>query len=416
MFRLTKVALGLLALGLLCSNARAEGIRKIVVFSPETPLAERLAIAQSAGGSLVRTLDLINAVVIEVSQDLASAAHAKLSERAEIIRIDESPRIKWLFSGPAPASFADLPLPDIHGIIKPFKPSQQPGPNPEIPSPDKQVTPWGIKRVNASAVWSQNRGQGARVAVIDTGVDSTHPDLKGNVVGGWNAITKDGNYMDDHGHGTHVSGTIGALDNEQGVVGVAPQVTIYGVKVLDAGGSGTFDDVIAGMEWAVKNNMDIASMSLGASSGNESLKAMVEVMSKAGVTLIAAAGNSYCWGESSTVVFPAAYPDAIAIAASNLKDDKDGVADFSSCGPEVDFITPGEDVWSSIPGGQYAQWSGTSMATPHASGLAALLVSAKGVKGPENIRAAFKNAATKFEGVAENKQGAGLIDAVKLVR
>lgn len=407
--RLAKLALGVLALGLLCSTVRAETVRKIVVFNESTAPSQRVAIAVNAGGKLVRTLELINAVVIEVPKEKVAAAQAELGRRMEVLRVDEDPFINWLQAG-APAGYAQTPLPDIGSMIRPFKRSEQ---APLRATAGEQQLPWGIKRVNAPAAWAATRGKGAKVVVIDTGIDSTHPDLKGNVVGGWNAITKGDDYMDDHGHGTHVAGTIGALDNDEGVVGVAPQVSIYGVKVLNANGGGTFDDVIAGMEWAVKNKMDIASMSLGASSGNESLKAIVEVMVKEGVTLIAAAGNSYCYGENSTVVYPAAYPGAIAIAASNSAD---GVAEFSSCGPEVAFITPGADVLSTVPGGKYQTMSGTSMATPHASGLAALLVSSKGVHGSENIRAAFKNAAVPFADVPANKQGAGLIDAVKLVQ
>ena len=244
--------------------------------------------------------------------------------------------------------------------------------------------------------------------VIDTGIDMTHPELSGILKGGWNAISTAATFNDDNGHGTHCSGTIAAKDDDQGVVGVAPQIDLYGVKVLDANGSGTFDDVIAGMLWAVENKMEVASMSLGASSGNQALADAVEAMRKGGVILIAAAGNS-----GGSVGYPAAYPGAIAIAAS---DSKDKLASFSSRGPQVAVIAPGVAVKSTYMGGGYDTLSGTSMATPHVAGLTALYVATHKGATPEAARAALAAASTKLAGVPDIGQGAGLPSAVKLVQ
>ncbi|MBI4375265.1 MAG: S8 family peptidase [Elusimicrobia bacterium] len=408
-----RTALALLALGLagpagLRADTQAEQapVRKIVVFAAQTPAKDRVLIAESAGAKVVRTLEMIHAVVIEGAPQQVVLLQARLRSRPEVVRIDDDPRIKWINA--APARISDIPLPDIKSVISPFKASAP-------VRRAEQSLPWGIPRVNAPKAWAAARGKGVKIAVIDTGVDFKHPDLASNVKGGWNAISKNGEFLDDHGHGTHVAGSIAALDNAEGVVGVAPEASIYGVKVLDSGGSGTFSDVIAGMQWAWENKMDIASMSLGASQGNDSFKEAVEAMVAGGTVLIAAAGNSGGWGDenSDTVNFPAGYPGAIAIAAS---DSQDAVAWFSSRGPEVDFIAPGVDVPSTYMGGGYQSLSGTSMATPHVSGLAALAISAKRLRGEPAVRAALKAASLPLPNATPNQQGAGMIDAAKLVQ
>ncbi len=414
--RLAGLVAGLVALGLATLTAGpvgSEPIRRIVVFKNAVPQTERVLIAQSQGGEVVRSLELIDAVVIEMPATRVRIADAQLRARPEILRIDEDPKINWLNAVAAPN--ADNPFPDTRALIAPFRRVSLPRQAAE-PS-----LPWGIKRVNAAGAWPKNQGAGVKVVVIDTGIDDEHADLKANIKGGWNAISKGKDFKDDHGHGTHVSGTIAGLGQvikDTAIFGVAPKVDLYGVKVLDANGSGTFDDVIAGMQWAVENHMDVANMSLGASRGNDSLKAAVEAMAKNGVTLIAAAGNSGDDGRGGdTVGVPASYPGAIAIAAS---DSSDQVAYFSSRGPAVALIAPGYNVLSLAPGGGTATMSGTSMATPHVAGLAALAV-ASGAHGYAAVRAALITAASPLNDSngkphAPNLQGAGLVDAAKLIK
>ena len=178
---------------------------------------------------------------------------------------------------------------------------------------------WGINRVHAPAAWDTTEGAGARVAVIDTGIDMTHPDLAGQVDGGYSSITKTENpedYTDDNGHGTHVAGTIAAVRDGKGVVGVAPKARLYAVKVMDADGSGNMSDVIDGIVWAAKNGMQIANMSLGAPEGSDAMRSAVIYAKSKNVVLVAAAGNSY----GDPVSFPAAYPEVIAVSASDAKD------------------------------------------------------------------------------------------------
>jgi subtilisin len=396
------LAWGLLALGLLllphASQAQSHVTRRIVVFSASTPPARRLTLAQATGATVVRELPLINAVVIETPSNTVTTAESRLTAMTEVARIDQDPRINWLAVADAPG--IDFVMPNVRALLLNAARQKADAPAPPLP--------WGIARVHAPAAWKKSRGAGAKVCVIDTGIDRTHPDLAANVKGGWNAIAKSDDFTDDNGHGSHVSGTIAAVGDDTGVVGVAPKASLYGVKVLDAQGSGTFDDVIAGMQWAVDHKMQVVSMSLGASQGNQALADMVAAMTKAGVTLIAAAGNS---GDS--VGYPAAYPGAIAVAAS---DNNDQLADFSSRGPEVAVIAPGVDVKSTYMKGGYETLSGTSMATPHVSGLAALYVATHGRATPASIRVALAKASKKLPGIPDIGQGAGLPDAVSLTR
>ncbi len=396
----------LLALGLFAfaspSYAAVPATRRIVVFAASVPAAQRVALAEGSGAKVVRELPLIHAVVIETPSNRISVAETQLTAMSEVSRIDPDPKINWLQMADAPG--VDFALPSVRSIAAPFqaltkRAARRPAAAPSVP--------WGIARVQAPQAWSVSKGQGVKVCVIDTGIDRTHPDLKANIKGGWNAVAKSADFNDDNGHGSHVSGTIAAVGDATGVIGVAPKAGLYGVKVLDANGSGTFDDVIAGMQWAVDHHMQVASMSLGASQGNQALADMVKAMHDAGVTLIAAAGNS-----GGAVGYPAAYPGAIAVAAS---DSNDQLADFSSRGPQVAVIAPGVDVYSTYKGGGYETLSGTSMATPHVSGLAALFVATHPGATPDQVRAGLEAAATKLPGVPAEGQGAGLPSAVSLV-
>ncbi|MBI5630813.1 MAG: S8 family peptidase [Elusimicrobia bacterium] len=398
-------------------RAAASGdlVRRIVVFSQETSRADRMAIARTAGANIVRELWLINAVVIEGQEAQVQSAENSLKDRPEVLLVDEDPEVKWLPAA-APALVTDIPLPDVKAVIKPFHPAAD-------GVPGVQKRDWGVERVKAPAAWAKTRGEGVKVVVIDTGIDINHPDLKENIVGGWNTVNDSPNFKDDNGHGSHVSGIIAAVDNNEGSVGVAPKASLYGVKVLNAEGSGTYDNVIAGMQWAVENKMQVANMSLGGSRGTESLRLAVSAMTKAGVVLMAAAGNS-----GGAVSYPGAYKDegAITIAASNSANK---VAWFSSRGPAVAFIAPGVNIYSTYwesksdgsSGSGYDTLSGTSMATPHMVGLAALAIKAKNITGSDEkvvqaVRAALKAAASPLsDEIPVEQQGSGIVDAGKLV-
>jgi uncharacterized repeat protein (TIGR02543 family) len=268
---------------------------------------------------------------------------------------------------------------------------------------------WGINRVFGAEeysfrTWSSSRGLGIGVAVLDTGI-AVHEDLPGGI-GGTNTLVVGGLYNDGHGHGTHVAGTIAALDNEIGVVGVSPEVSLYAVKVLDDSGGGSTSSVIAGIEWAVKNNIPIINMSLSGG-GTTSLKDACDIAYAKGVLLVAAADNSgNPAGRGDNVGYPAAYPSVIAVAASDSNDQR---ASFSSTGPAVELIAPGVGIKSTVPGG-YATYNGTSMASPHVAGVAALVWAADPRLTNVQVRAILRDTAQNLN-LPVNHQGFGLVRA-----
>ncbi|MDT8357568.1 MAG: PKD domain-containing protein, partial [Methanomicrobiaceae archaeon] len=269
--------------------------------------------------------------------------------------------------------------------------------------------------VQADLVWDADRnfvldagapaGDAVKVAVIDTGIDYTHPDL--NVAGGVSFVDYTTDYMDDHSHGTHCAGTIAALDNEIGLIGVAPEAELYGVKVLNYDGFGRYSDIIAGVDWAVANGMDIVSMSLGGSY-SLGLEQACNNAYAAGVTVVAAAGNSgNTDGTGDSVKYPARYDSVIAVAAMTSNYQR---ASFSSTGPAVEVMAPGVFIYSTIPGSTYSYKSGTSMACPHVAGVAALVKSANPSLSSTEIREILRTT-TQDLGLPAEWQGAGLVRA-----
>ncbi len=241
---------------------------------------------------------------------------------------------------------------------------------------------WGVARIGAGLVHPDGiTGQNVKVAVIDSGIDYTHPDLDGVVVGGWDFTNNDADPMDDNSHGTHVAGTIAGEDDGVGVVGVAPNVELYALKVMDSGGSATASRIIAAIEWCIDNGIQVTNNSYGASvNPGGAFEAAFAMAEQAGIVMVAAAGNS--GSGSDTVLYPAKYPSVIAVAATTITDDRAG---FSSTGPDVEIAAPGYSVYSTMPGGGYGYKSGTSMACPHVVGAAALLISA-GVTNNQDVR------------------------------
>ena len=367
-------------------------VRKIVVFRKGTNTGRRMNVIRQTGGIPQKDLRLINAISVVMPKSRLKAFKRTLASFGEVLRVEDDYVQNWLNGAAVVMPSNATRMPVLPAAILPRG---------DVPATAEQTTPWGIDRVNAKKAWETTRGAGVKVAVVDTGIDFTHTDLK--VAGGFNTIDPDVSFKDDNGHGTHVAGTIAGIDNGDGVVGVSPDVTLYGVKVLSASGSGTFADVIEGIQWTVENGMHIANFSLGASRGTQALEDAVNAAAEAGVAIIAAAGNS-----GRSVGFPAAYPGALAVAASNSGD---GVAGFSSRGPEVDVIAPGVGINSTWMGGGYRSISGTSMATPHVVGLAALAVAARGINGIDAIRKALKDAASPIGDFPAEQQGAGMPDA-----
>jgi len=271
--------------------------------------------------------------------------------------------------------------------------------------------PYGVDRVDADVTRANGyTGDGANVAVIDTGIDADHPDLQANLGKGGAAVACSGScstsWDDDNGHGTHCAGTVGAASNGEGVVGVAPEPTLHAVKVLDANGGGSYSDIAAGIEWTADQGWEVASLSLGGGYSSVVDDACQYAYDR-GVLLVAAAGNS---GPCNDCVgYPAALDTTVAVSAT---DDNDDLASFSSTGPQVELAAPGADVWSTYPGGDYEQLSGTSMACPHVSGAAALYM-AYGYSNTDT-RQRLRDTAEDI-GLPSNQQGSGLLDAARLM-
>ena len=240
-----------------------------------------------------------------------------------------------------------------------------------VPPAPVQSLPWGVDMIDADVVWSSYllRGAGIKVGIIDTGIDQTHPDLQANIMGGVSCVSYTTSYNDDNGHGSHVSGTVAGVDNTIGVIGVAPSASLYGIKVLNRSGRGYTSDIIAGMQWAIDNDMDVINMSLGGSTYVEAYETATNAVLDAGVVMVCSAGNS--GPDENTVGYPAAFEGVIAVAAT---DSADLVASFSSRGPEVDVAAPGVSIYSTSKSGGYATMSGTSMAAPHVTGTVALML------------------------------------------
>ncbi|PIR82419.1 peptidase S8 [Candidatus Kaiserbacteria bacterium CG10_big_fil_rev_8_21_14_0_10_59_10] len=271
---------------------------------------------------------------------------------------------------------------------------------------------WGVAHVGAGSVHHDSVvGTGIKVAIIDTGIDYTHSDLGANYAGGHDFVNGDNDPMDDNGHGTHVAGTAAALLNGAGVVGAAPEARLYGLKVLNASGSGSFSDVIAALQWAVDNGVSVTNNSYGSSRDPGTLvQAAFDNSAAAGVLHIAAAGNEgNCPGNRNTVGYPARYASVVAVAATDKNDKRPC---FSSTGPDVELSAPGVSITSTYLGGSYATGSGTSMASPHVAGVAALVMAA-GEQSASAVRQILRDTAKPLGD--SNHYGHGLIQAVAAV-
>jgi len=268
-----------------------------------------------------------------------------------------------------------------------------------------QSVPWGVDRVDADVAHANGETGAGDVAIVDTGIDSDHPDLVDNL-GTGTALAEAGSgyaepWDDDHGHGTHVAGIAGAVDDDGGVVGVSPDATLHAVKVLNEFGAGSFSDVAAGITWVADQGYDVANMSLGGGK-SYAVEDAVEYAYGAGVLLIAAAGNiGPCEG---CVHYPAREPEVVAVSAT---DRDDSLAVFSSTGPQVDVAAPGVAIPSTFPDGEYGALSGTSMAAPHVAGAGAHLMAT----GRTNTAArdALERSAEDV-GLGDDEQGYGLLD------
>jgi serine protease len=272
---------------------------------------------------------------------------------------------------------------------------------------------WGLDAVGAPLAWGVTRGAGVVVAVVDTGI-APAPDLAGRLLPGWNVVTGTDDAVDDNGHGTHVSGTIAEdADNGLAEAGLAPEVSLLPVKVLDASGSGSDSDVAAGIVWATDHTARVINMSLGGATSSRVLSDAVQYATSHGVLVVAAAGN-----ESGAVGYPARIATVLGVGAI---DSTLARASFSNTGTGLDLVAPGVDIvqqtLGSGPGGfADATLSGTSMATPFVTAAAALVLAWKPSSTPASVARTLERTAQDLGAHGrDDDTGYGLVRADRAV-
>lgn len=352
----------------------------------------------------------------------------------------------------------------------------------QLSQQSSQQVPWGISKIKATEVHPTNKGTGIKVGIFDTGIDYNHEDLSQNYKGGHTFMTLPDNGttncktgqrvdnsdpIDQHGHGTHVAGIIGAVDNTVGVIGVAPEADLYAIKVLNKNGNGCSDNIIAGLNWAKDNNIEVMSASLGwslvccggsncdceagkclLSNPGQALIDSVRALYDVGIPFVCAAGNNCgcgchpegrivqtgscnytstcgfftscpekCDETKDWISYPARIPEAIAVGAI---DSNNEIAYFSNPGPSLVVTAPGVDVLSTVPKSAnkiydpsgYKAIGGTSMATPHVTGTVALMKKVNSNLTPDQIKQILKQTAVDIGPVGFDWfYGAGLVDA-----
>lgn len=262
----------------------------------------------------------------------------------------------------------------------------------------KEEIPWGVEHIGAPALWHVTKGKGIKVAVIDTGISSSHPDLKGQIKGKVSVIAGAGRF-NMGGHGTHVAGTIAAVANNRGIVGIAPEVDLYDVQAFGAEGTANISDIIAGINWAIEQKVDIINMSFGTSEDHPAFHQALRVASRNGIILVASAGNN-----GRGLEYPAAYREVIAVGAINQQAK---LAEFSARGRGMNTVAPGVGIKSTWLNKGYRTLDGTSMAAAHISGLYALRLAQQRTRAMNrfNKRAnnrSYKQITYPGEGIEEN--------------
>jgi subtilisin family serine protease len=374
--------------------------RVIIKYSPDATADDKAAIRADLGGTLIKTLDLIDAEVLDVQNYSVGGAVERYMVDDHIAYI-EPDYIVTVFETPDDPMFDQLWGLDNTG----------------------QTGGTAGADIDALRAWDVFTGsEDVVVVVIDTGTDYTHPDIAANAwtnpgeipgngidddgngfiddIHGWDFYNDDSNPMDDHGHGTHCAGTIGAVGNNGiGVVGVNWTVKIMACKFLSSGGSGSTSDAIDAITYATMMGVDVMSNSWGGGGYSEALEDAIQAAYDAGIMFVAAAGNS-SQNTDTYPHYPSSYTtgNVVSVAAT---DHNDGLASFSNYGlVSVDLGAPGDDIYSTFPGNSYGTLSGTSMATPHVSGAAALIMGRFPAMNVDQVKALLLNSVDPIPGLA----------------
>ncbi len=399
--------------------------RKIVIFTDGTLLADQEEIVTNLGGQIIHVLSFINALAVQFPLNNLTLILLSLLNNLSVVDVFD----------------------DLVGLMDLETPIT-------VLNPGGENFEWGQDHIQIPQVYSNGvLGSGVKVAVLDTGIDFTHPDLASAIVGGFNAIpvTPGQSYYDDNGHGTHIAGIIAAQVNGQGIIGTASQAQLVAVKVLGATGAGFLSDFINGLQWVhdhgiPEQGIRVLNMSLSFAQGSVPLQKAIDRLSQKNAIMVASAGNcgqagghvsesgGADGGGSATacnplqpaqhaVLYPAAYPGVMAVAATDILDH---VTNYSRYGPgsQVAVAAPGGaqaslrllSTVSGVPGGGYGLASGTSQAAAHASGVVALALQCKPGLSFNQVVAKLQATAQWLVGYSSQQQGAGLIQAAQLMQ
>jgi len=390
--------------------------RKIVIFANGISLERQLRLVKESGSQVLHTLWLIQALAIElpsVAPDLALAI------------LLSSPLVTGVF--PDLQSVADGSICII----------------PELP-PVLEDYAWGLQHIYVPEVhtqWPDLQGAGVVVAILDTGIDQTHSDLKNRIGGGYNARAGENpkDYRDYNGHGTHMAGIIAATVNSLGVIGAAPKITLQAVKGLDDTGAGYESDVIEGLQWVYSKSIRLVNMSLGFVDDPLPLRKATQHLYNSGVIIVASAGNrcaitpsqddggdddcedgtaAVCPNPRIGLKYPAAYSWVIAVGASTFLNK---VAAYSLTGTQLDILGPGGEqkpssrsILSTTKDGGYGRGNGTSQAAAHVTGAVGLALQLKPHLTFAEVRGLLQTTAQDL-GFKSEEQGAGLINVQKML-
>lgn len=332
-----------------CSAIAGAADRKVIIgFKKDSGFSEESKQGRfhRSGGRVKRSHTMINAVSGQLPEE-------------EIEKLKKDPAVAYIEAD------------SVVGLTEPLAATP--------PLTQEYSDSWGVSRIGGNyAAATGITGAGIKVAILDSGIDYNHPDLKDNYKGGYNFAYDNNDPFDDGyiSHGTHIAGIIGARNNGTGVVGVAPEVSLYAVKVLGGMVMGDLSDILAGMEWAISNKMDVINMSIGAPIDSAAFKDVCDRAYQAGIIVVAASGNT----KSNSIEFPAAYDSVIAVSSTNQDD---SFSSFSNYAPKNELSAPGAAITSTMRGGGYGSMNGTSQSAAHVTGAAAILL-AKGVADGNN--------------------------------